>query len=73
MKNIRPYKDHIPSIHEEAFVDESAIVIGDVHIGRKSSIGHCAFYAGDQGSIEMVKTAIFKMVLSFMQPVEYQR
>lgn len=53
MKNIRPYKDHIPSIHEAAFVDESAIVIGDVHIGRKSSIWPLCVLRGDQGAIEI--------------------
>ena len=53
MKNIRPYKDHTPSIHKDAFVDESAIVIGDVHIGSKSSIWPLCVLRGDQGAIEI--------------------
>jgi len=35
---IRPFRGVLPQIHETAYVDESAVVIGDVHIGEQSSV-----------------------------------
>lgn len=35
---IRPFRSTHPQIHESAYIDESAVVIGDVHIGEESSI-----------------------------------
>jgi carbonic anhydrase/acetyltransferase-like protein (isoleucine patch superfamily) len=35
---IRPFRGVAPQIHETAYVDESAVIIGDVHIGEQSSI-----------------------------------
>jgi carbonic anhydrase/acetyltransferase-like protein (isoleucine patch superfamily) len=44
---IRPFRGVQPQIHESAFVDESAQVIGDVHIGEESSIWCNAVVRGD--------------------------
>jgi gamma-carbonic anhydrase len=35
---IRPFGGIVPQIHESAYIDESAVVIGDVHIGEQSSV-----------------------------------
>jgi carbonic anhydrase/acetyltransferase-like protein (isoleucine patch superfamily) len=35
---IRLFRGVAPQIHETAYVDESAVIIGDVHIGEQSSI-----------------------------------
>jgi carbonic anhydrase/acetyltransferase-like protein (isoleucine patch superfamily) len=35
---IKPFRGIAPQIHETAYVDESAVVIGDVHIGEESSV-----------------------------------
>ena len=35
---IRPFGEIHPRIHETAFIDESAQVIGDVHVGEHSSV-----------------------------------
>jgi carbonic anhydrase/acetyltransferase-like protein (isoleucine patch superfamily) len=35
---IRPFQGVTPTIHESAYIDESAVVIGDVHIGEHSSV-----------------------------------
>ena len=35
---VRPYKGRMPVVHETAYVDVSAQVIGDVAIGQESSI-----------------------------------
>ena len=35
---IRPFQGITPTIHESAYIDESAVVIGDVHIGAQSSV-----------------------------------
>jgi carbonic anhydrase/acetyltransferase-like protein (isoleucine patch superfamily) len=44
---IRPFRDVHPQIHESAFVDESAQVIGDVQIGEESSVWCNAVVRGD--------------------------
>jgi carbonic anhydrase/acetyltransferase-like protein (isoleucine patch superfamily) len=35
---LRPYRGILPTIHPTAFVDTSAQVIGDVHLGAESSV-----------------------------------
>jgi carbonic anhydrase/acetyltransferase-like protein (isoleucine patch superfamily) len=44
---IRPFRGVHPQIHPSAFVEESAQVIGDVHIGAQSSIWFNAVLRGD--------------------------
>lgn len=50
---IRPYKGEMPKIHPEAWVDESAQVIGKVEIGAKSSIWPLACLRGDVAAIKV--------------------
>ena len=35
---LRPYRSVYPTVHPSAFVDQSAQVIGDVHLGPESSV-----------------------------------
>ena len=44
---IRPFRGTHPQIHESAFIEESAQVIGDVHIGEQSSVWFNAVVRGD--------------------------
>jgi carbonic anhydrase/acetyltransferase-like protein (isoleucine patch superfamily) len=44
---LRPYKGVRPRVHETAYVDDSAQVIGDVEIGEASSIWMNAVVRGD--------------------------
>lgn len=44
---IRPFKDIEPQIHPTAFVEASAHVIGDVHIGAESSVWFNTVVRGD--------------------------
>jgi carbonic anhydrase/acetyltransferase-like protein (isoleucine patch superfamily) len=44
---LRPYKGRLPSVHESAFVDQSAQVIGDVAIGAESSVWMNVVMRGD--------------------------
>lgn len=44
---IRPFQGVYPQIHPTAFVEESAQVIGDVHLGEESSIWFNAVVRGD--------------------------
>ena len=44
---IRPFKGKHPQVHPTAFVEESAQVIGDVHIGEESSVWFNAVVRGD--------------------------
>lgn len=50
---IRPYKDIIPRIAPSAYVDESAVVIGDVVIGADSSILPTCVVRGDVNKIRI--------------------
>jgi carbonic anhydrase/acetyltransferase-like protein (isoleucine patch superfamily) len=53
MMNIRPYKQHFPQLGEAVFIDPSAVVIGDVHIGKDSSVWPCAVVRGDMHRIRI--------------------
>ena len=44
---LRPYRGTLPRVHESAFVDASAQVIGDVEIGAESSVWMNAVVRGD--------------------------
>src|SRR5712664_3496270 len=44
---IRPFRGVHPQIHDSAFVEESAQVIGDVHVGEECSIWFNAVVRGD--------------------------
>ncbi|HEC16812.1 MAG TPA: gamma carbonic anhydrase family protein [Sedimenticola sp.] len=47
MKNVRTFEGMTPRIAEDAWVDEAAVVIGDVEIGAGSSIWPGAVVRGD--------------------------
>ena len=42
-------KNHFPNIHPEAWVDSSAVVIGEVELGQKVSVLPTCVLRGDQG------------------------
>jgi carbonic anhydrase/acetyltransferase-like protein (isoleucine patch superfamily) len=44
---LRPFRGTHPQIHPTAFIEESAQVIGDVHIGEQSSVWFNAVVRGD--------------------------
>jgi carbonic anhydrase/acetyltransferase-like protein (isoleucine patch superfamily) len=44
---IRSYRGRRPQIAESAYVDEAAVVIGDVQIGEHSSVWPCVVIRGD--------------------------
>jgi carbonic anhydrase/acetyltransferase-like protein (isoleucine patch superfamily) len=44
---LRPFKSIVPSVHPSAYIDVSAQVIGDVHIGDASSIWMNVVVRGD--------------------------
>ena len=44
---LRPYRGVMPTVHSTAYVDESAQVIGDVHIGEESSLWMNVVVRGD--------------------------
>lgn len=53
MKNIRNFEGHIPQLADSVFVDESAVVTGDVIIGDDSSVWPCCSIRGDIHSIRI--------------------
>ncbi|NAT18315.1 gamma carbonic anhydrase family protein, partial [Pseudomonas syringae pv. actinidifoliorum] len=50
---IRKFQDHTPALGERAFVDHSAVVIGDVEIGADSSIWPLTVVRGDMHRIRI--------------------
>lgn len=44
---LRPYKGRMPRIAESAYIDEAAVIIGDVTIGEHSSVWPCTVIRGD--------------------------
>lgn len=50
---IRPFNDMTPTIAESAYVDEDAVVIGDVHVGEQSSIWPGTVIRGDVNYIRI--------------------
>ena len=50
---IRPFERHAPRIHPTAYIDESAVVIGDVEIGEDSSVWPLCVVRGDIQSIRI--------------------
>jgi len=53
MTNIRCFENHIPQIDKTVFVDESAVVTGNVVIGKDSSVWPCCSIRGDIHSISI--------------------
>ena len=50
---IRSYQQFTPQLGERAFVDASAVVLGDVEIGADSSVWPMAVVRGDMHSIRI--------------------
>ena len=50
---LRPYRGVLPTIDPEAFVDPSAQVIGDVHVGAESSLWMNVVVRGDVNYIRI--------------------
>src|ERR671925_1702709 len=44
---LRPFRSVLPTVHPSAFIDTSAQVIGDVHIGAESSVWMNVVIRGD--------------------------
>jgi carbonic anhydrase/acetyltransferase-like protein (isoleucine patch superfamily) len=51
--NIRPFRDHRPQIADDAWIDTTAVVIGEVSIGPRSSIWPMCVVRGDIHRIEI--------------------
>jgi len=53
MKNIRTFQDKTPQIDPSVYIDETALVIGEVKIGKGSSIWPFVTIRGDVNFIEI--------------------
>jgi carbonic anhydrase/acetyltransferase-like protein (isoleucine patch superfamily) len=53
MPNIRPFDGTWPQIATDAWIDETAVVIGDVHVGTRSSIWPACVVRGDIHAIRI--------------------
>ena len=50
---LRPFRSVLPTVHESVYVDQSAQVIGDVHIGAESSVWMNVVIRGDVNYIRI--------------------
>ncbi|MFO7604470.1 MAG: gamma carbonic anhydrase family protein [Gammaproteobacteria bacterium] len=50
---LKPFEDLRPDIHADAYVDATALVIGDVRIGAESSVWPFTLMRGDVNSISI--------------------
>ena len=55
MRNIRTYQDITPIVNEGVFIDDTALLIGDVQIGKDSSIWPMTVVRGDVNKIRIGK------------------
>lgn len=53
MALLKPFKDIEPTVDESTFLAETATLIGNVHVGKKSSIWYGAVLRGDSDSIHI--------------------
>jgi carbonic anhydrase/acetyltransferase-like protein (isoleucine patch superfamily) len=51
--SLRTYKNHHPQLGKQVFVDDAAVVIGDVVIGDDSSVWPCTVIRGDMHRIRI--------------------
>lgn len=51
--SVRPFLQHTPEIHESCFVDESAVVIGEVVLAEEVSVWPLAVLRGDVNHIHI--------------------
>lgn len=51
--SIRKFEKHVPQIHDSAYIDPQSCVIGDVEIGKNSSIWPMTVVRGDVNSIRI--------------------
>lgn len=51
--SIRKFENHMPNIHTTAYIDAQSCVIGDVKIGKNSSIWPMTVVRGDVNSIKI--------------------
>ena len=49
--NIRPFRNKTPRIADSAYIDDTAVVIGDVSIGEDSSVWPMAVIRGDDQAV----------------------
>jgi len=63
------FEDHKPRVKQNTFIAESALVIGNVQIGRDAYIGHGVILRGDYGKIVVGEgTAIEEGVIVHARP-----
>ena len=63
------FEERIPTVARNAYVSDSARVIGDVTIGEECYIGHGAILRGDYGSIRIGRgTAIEENAVVHIEP-----
>ncbi len=51
--SIRSFENHTPDIHSSVYIDESAVIIGQVTIGEESSVWPLTVIRGDIQSIQI--------------------
>lgn len=55
MNSLRPFKQYTPQLDEKVWVDPTAVIIGDVHLGADSSVWPYTVIRGDMHRIRIGK------------------
>lgn len=50
---IQRYEDHVPSVHPDAWVHETAVLIGQVELAARSSVWPTSVLRGDMGLVRI--------------------
>uniref|UniRef100_A0A7S1PL05 Uncharacterized protein n=1 Tax=Neobodo designis TaxID=312471 RepID=A0A7S1PL05_NEODS len=57
LRRIVKFGDHRPVVRDNCFIAPSAVVIGDVVVGRKATVGYNAIVHGDSGAVRIGESA----------------
>ncbi|ETR93867.1 gamma carbonic anhydrase family protein [Acinetobacter lactucae] len=56
-KNVRPYLEHHPQVDSTCYIDDMAVVVGDVSLAENVSVWPFAVIRGDVNSIQIGKNS----------------
>ena len=62
---IREFRNKFPNIHPTVYVDDSAVIIGDVIVGKDSSLWPMTIVRGDIQAIKIGNALIFRTLVYY--------
>jgi len=62
---IREFKNKFPNIYPTVYIDDSAVIIGDVIVGKDSSLWPMTIVRGDIQAIKIGNALIFRTLVYY--------